>query len=48
MDSQRLRRLSGLPQFLVGKVGDRPAPGNPRRLGQNPAKAVVEDSREQL
>ena len=40
--------MGGLTQLLVGKVGNRPAPGNPRRLGQHPAKAVVEDSREQL
>ena len=48
MYAQRLRRMGGLTQLLVGKVGNRPARGNPRRLGQHPAKAVVEDSREQL
>ena len=48
MYAQRLRRMGGLTQLLVGKVGNRPARGNPHRLGQHPAKAVVEDSREQL
>ena len=48
MYGQRFRPVGGLTQLLVGKVGDRPAPGNPRHLGQHPAKAVVQDSREQL